>query len=525
MSGLRARFWAEAEIDAHERVLAGRVSGVLYSLGALTLASLAVLPGITHAHRTWVLSIAGGALAWGLISWFALDWDRAPRWLIHLANTLGFAVIGGSVAASGGAASPAWIYLFFIAIFSSYFYRPPVAAGYLFGCVVTHAMPLLYDSGAAHGRYLGELVIGAPAYVVFGSTLILGKDLMRQLAGRAELLAAEQGAMRRIATAVIEGEEPEAIYAMVAREAAGLVGAGAAGILRFEGARVATVVGAWADHDGGSYPPGTAVEILDGSNLDQARQQRTAIRTHGHAPDSLVGRLGYETSLVSPVIVGERCWGALAVASAETRMSERDERKLMGFCDLLARAIASIDERATLAAQAATDPLTGLCNRRALHERLAAETSRVHRHEGTLSVALIDIDRFKLVNDRGGHDAGDETLVEVARCLTEHARTEDTLGRIGGDEFAWIMPETTASEALVAVERVRRLIALTASEQRITVSAGICDTGATTHPAQLINHADSALYWSKAHGRNRAWIYSGEARPRPDGRLDEVQLS
>jgi diguanylate cyclase (GGDEF)-like protein len=524
MSALSARFWAAGEIDPRERGLAGRASGVLYSLGAVTLASLAVLPGIDHSHRTWVLSIAGGALVWGLISALAIDWDRAPRWLIHISNTVAFPVIGGAVAASGGAASPAWIYLFFIAIFSSYFYRPVVAAGYLLGCVVTHAMPLLYDSGALHGRYPSELVLGPPTYIVFGTTLMLGKNLMRQLAARSELLAAEQGALVRIATAVIEGEEPESIYTMVSREAAGLVRAGAAGILRFEGASIATVVGAWADREGGSYPPGMVVEVKPGSDLDQARERRKAIGIQGHAPDSPVGRLGHTTSIVSPVIVGQRCWGALAVAS-RSRITERDERKLMGFCDLLARAIASIDERATLAAQAATDPLTGLCNRRALHERLAAETARVHRHDGTLSVALIDVDHFKRVNDRGGHEAGDETLVDVARCLTEHARTEDTLGRIGGDEFAWIMPETTAGEALVAVERVRRLIALTSANQPITVSAGICDTDATAHPAQLVNYADNALYWSKAHGRNRAWIYSGHTHERPDGHVGEVPLT
>jgi len=197
----------------------------------------------------------------------------------------------------------------------------------------------------------------------------------------------------------------------------------------------------------------------------------------------------------------------------------------MAFCEMLARAIASIDERATLTAQAATDPLTGLFNRRALHERLTAETSRLARHEGTLAVALIDIDHFKRFNDRGGHAAGDETLVAVARCLAEHARAEDTLGRIGGDEFAWIMPETTSAEALVATERVRRLIALTASDPRITVSAGICDTEATRHPAELIDHADGALYWSKAHGRNRSWIHSGQADLWTDAEVGELPLS
>jgi putative nucleotidyltransferase with HDIG domain len=93
----------------------------------------------------------------------------------------------------------------------------------------------------------------------------------------------------------------------------------------------------------------------------------------------------------------------------------------------------------------------------------------------------------------------------------DNARAEDTLGRLGGDEFAWVMPETTRERALVATERARRVIAATCTRPyRITVSAGICDTRATEHPAELVRYADSALYWSKAHGRNRSWVFDAE---------------
>ncbi len=121
---------------------------------------------------------------------------------------------------------------------------------------------------------------------------------------------------------------------------------------------------------------------------------------------------------------------------------------------------------------------------------------------------MIDIDNFKQLNDVGGHETGDELLVAVASCLTQLARAEDVLGRVGGDEFAWILPETCREGALVAVERARRMIAATVREPfRVTVSAGICDTEVTEDPAELIRLADGALYWSKAHGRNQCWIY------------------
>src|SRR5205807_4716416 len=106
---------------------------------------------------------------------------------------------------------------------------------------------------------------------------------------------------------------------------------------------------------------------------------------------------------------------------------------------------------------------------------------------------------------------GDETLVYVAQCLGSLARAEDTLGRVGGDEFAWLLPECTREEALLAVERARRIISQSVPQTLpMTVSAGICDTSVTQDPAELIGLADGALYWSKAHGRDQCWIYDAE---------------
>ena len=134
----------------------------------------------------------------------------------------------------------------------------------------------------------------------------------------------------------------------------------------------------------------------------------------------------------------------LAVTGAQPgAFDSEDEQRLMEFGDLLATAIASIEDRAKLATQATTDPLTGLANHRALQQRLAAEAARAARHDTPLSVAVIDIDHFKQINDSARHETGDEVLVQVARCLTGLARAEDTLGRVGGDEIAWMLPDTT----------------------------------------------------------------------------------
>jgi diguanylate cyclase (GGDEF)-like protein len=368
---------------------------------------------------------------------------------------------------------------------------------------------LSYDDRAAGGVSVAQLVIASATFVAIGGAVMAVRTRRAAFRARAELLAVEQGALRRVATAVVEGDSAESIYELVAREAAALLGGGAAGIIRFDGEHEATVMGSWADHEGGRYPPGTVIQVRPGSDVARVRETRAPVRIEGHPADSPVGRLGYTASIVSPVRIAAKSWGALAVTAAEpARLTAADEEQLEEFGDLLATAIGSIEDRAKLAAQAASDPLTGLANRRTLHERLAAEIARSIRHSRTLAVAVVDIDHFKEVNDYEGHEAGDEMLAAVARCLADNTRAEDVLGRVGGDEFAWVMPDTTREQALVAVERARRQIGATVSQPfRITVSAGICDTNTTVQPVELVSFADGALYWSKAHGRNRCWIY------------------
>jgi diguanylate cyclase (GGDEF)-like protein len=100
-------------------------------------------------------------------------------------------------------------------------------------------------------------------------------------------------------------------------------------------------------------------------------------------------------------------------------------------------------------------------------------------------------------------------LVRVARCLSHAARAEDLLARVGGDEFAWILPETVGAEALLAVERARVAIATDDDRlPRVTLSVGICDTRSTADPAELVRLADRALYSSKEHGRDQVRLYA-----------------
>ena len=220
--------------------------------------------------------------------------------------------------------------------------------------------------------------------------------------------------------------------------------------------------------------------------------------------------MGMQTKFLVPCAVSIAF--AMAVGSAtHARFTETDTQRLVFFCELVAAAIASLDERATLEIQALTDPLTGLANRRQLRQRLDEELARALRHHRPLSVAMLDVDNLKQINDRGGHDVGDRALVEVASCLRLLARAEDTIGRRGGDEFMWILPDTDREDALAAVERARAMIATQVVHAGpTTVSAGIADTEGATDASGLMRLADVALYWSKTHGRDQARVYQGE---------------
>jgi diguanylate cyclase (GGDEF)-like protein len=495
-------------VAGDEVAVAGRISAILWIVGGLALIPLMFFPGITHTHRPVLGAILCVALLIGAVSGAMIDWERAPRMLFHVSTLIAISSIAIAISASGGAVSPAWIYLFFTTLFTCYFFPPRVAAFYLGLCVLANGSPLLYDSRALHATFVAQWVLSATVYLALGCAILFGKQLMWMHRARAERLAAQQGALRRIATAVVDGEPVERIYELVGLEVASMIGAGAAGILRLNDDGTTTVMGSWADRDGGRYLPGIVVPVRAGSDVQQALATGRPVRVDVHPEGSPVERLGYEASIVAPIVVAGESWGVLAVAAESANLGPDDEQRLMAFGDLLSTAIKSLDDRATLAAQASSDPLTGLANHRTLHKRLRLLAARALEHHDNVAVVVLDIDHFKQINDIGGHELGDETLIRVADCLRSLARPEDTLSRAGGDEFTWVQPGLSREQALDFVQRARALIETTVSKPyRVTVSAGICDTAVTSDPSELIRLADGALYWSKAHGRDQCQFY------------------
>jgi two-component system cell cycle response regulator len=157
-----------------------------------------------------------------------------------------------------------------------------------------------------------------------------------------------------------------------------------------------------------------------------------------------------------------------------------------------------------------TDSLTSLSNRRAFDHEFASRFDHARRYARPLSLAIIDLDYFKSINDQFGHSAGDGVLRGIAQILEHGTRRSDFVARIGGEEFAVLLPETSLFEALHFAEKIRSTIVTAtirteAATHKVTVSIGVANVphSSVTTPQEFFNAADQALYRAKARGRNR----------------------
>jgi diguanylate cyclase (GGDEF)-like protein len=194
--------------------------------------------------------------------------------------------------------------------------------------------------------------------------------------------------------------------------------------------------------------------------------------------------------------------------------------------DVLVRRNRGLEELVTqLRALSTTDPLTGIANRRALDDRLVAELARASRYATPLALVMIDLDLFKDLNDRFGHQVGDAMLKEVGGILASERRLGDFVARYGGEEFVAVLPHADGVAAQGWAERVRSRIEGVAIEvggelARVTASFGVAT--ATSHDETsetLLTSADQALYEAKTRGRNRSVLARQQAssamRPAP----------
>ena len=213
--------------------------------------------------------------------------------------------------------------------------------------------------------------------------------------------------------------------------------------------------------------------------------------------------------LGTPILVKGKVSGFIILLSTIPGFfSEEHALRLQAFADLAAVAIEKADLFEQLNALATIDLLTGIANRRHFFNLAETELTRAVRYNRPLVALMMDVDNFKQVNDTFGHGVGDEVLVEIVRRCQQELRSIDLFGRYGGEEFSFILPETSPESGLIVADRLRKLIAnkpfIAHNEAfKVTVSIGVTGFKPSIPSARaLLDQADQALYISKQSGRN-----------------------
>jgi len=236
------------------------------------------------------------------------------------------------------------------------------------------------------------------------------------------------------------------------------------------------------------------------------------------------GTANLESVALVPLPRKDRATGALCFGSRDAKRFTRHHATdfLSHLGAVAAVCIENSVNRTRLLRAGITDFLTGWNNRRYLQQRLMEELARAQRRSASIACLMIDVDRFKSINDGYGHLAGDNAIRDIAHRVESQIRTMDTAARFGGDELAILMPDATSAEALTLAERIREVIeavpfALTAQiERSLTVSIGVASITPGRHESdlkavadRLLADADAALYRAKALGRNRVQVGAG----------------
>ena len=240
----------------------------------------------------------------------------------------------------------------------------------------------------------------------------------------------------------------------------------------------------------------------------------------GHHPraTAIEGRPeGHESIISVPLIARDELKGVLCLQrrGAENAFDEEEFRRAVRFAGVAALAVDNAESRERLEAEVVTDHLTALFNHRHFHERMASELRRASLIRSAVSLVLYDIDDFSRLNASFGHLAGDQVLQAIAGATREVCQEDDIPCRVGGEEFAIILPGRTAEEAAVTANRLRELVATVAvtDERHVTISAGVAEGPAQATAARdLIACADAALREAKALGKDRIAVWSHPAR-------------
>ncbi len=209
-------------------------------------------------------------------------------------------------------------------------------------------------------------------------------------------------------------------------------------------------------------------------------------------------------------------FGTIGILDSKSRSYSETLKQVMGeFKNIVQKDLAFLEKTAEIEAMneniidiSLRDSLTGLYNHKAIHEFLFIEIQNSIRYEKELTIAMVDIDRFKEVNDQFGHKMGDIVLSEFADMIKTRLRDADIIGRYGGDEFLIIFTDTSSEDAYAIIERLRKNAEKSEGAGiGITISAGIASLDGKCTAEEIVGRADEALYKAKNRGRNKVIDY------------------
>jgi diguanylate cyclase (GGDEF)-like protein/PAS domain S-box-containing protein len=289
-----------------------------------------------------------------------------------------------------------------------------------------------------------------------------------------------------------------------------------------------------------SVPPEVALRIRELPARETGRY-RAAYHAQGVAMSSLLGGDMHEAVAAAQSAGYGSCWplpievphrnamvGHLTLVMPNERVPSGADRQLLErLCALAAVAIEQTSARAELEHRAFHDELTGLPKRIAFNDRLQHALARAHRNDQAVAVLYLDLDRFKVVNDGLGHDAGDRLLLQVAQRLQARLRASDMVARLGGDEFAVLIDDARSDVDIeLATQRVRDALAdpfeLDGQKVYVTASVGVAVARSMEEGEHLLQGADDAMYRAKRRGRGTVEVQTAIATQLAAGRLSRL---
>jgi diguanylate cyclase (GGDEF)-like protein len=243
------------------------------------------------------------------------------------------------------------------------------------------------------------------------------------------------------------------------------------------------------------------VRIFTGS--PDLRDTRAIELSYLYAEEQAAGAIHEALGVPLPGRAGRIGWLGVFSRDPDVRFGDEDVRGLEELADWLAPAIENARRFREARQLADLDSLTGLHNRRYFYETLGREVDRAQRYQRSLSLVIVDVDGFKEINDRIGHLAGDAVLAEIADRIRRVMRSADIPCRVGGDEFAVIVPEVEVGQARQLVGRIQRAVSSQAIARagRVRVSAGVADLQPNDDPTSMFERGDESLYAAKHAGK------------------------